>query len=155
MSTGALERSLAALSFGVVREMGDREARLRKHRLLEREQEFQFRISGTAAYRVAWGVVPLDFRVLFVDAPAQRDSPYRFPTFVYGVELESPDPVCVNVHLRKWKQDDSGAVLGCELGVGAHIPGDAGDPEVPFRGFVHAVFSGYGAPLESEVDEEE
>lgn len=150
---GSLQRSLGSMTFGVVREMNQRAERLAKTALAEREQEFQVPIFGTAGRLAVWANLELNFRVEFVPATGQRDSPYLLPTFTYGYEIETPDPIGVLALVSKWTIDDSGAVIGAGIKVAGWQPGVGGD--VAYRGKLHMLFSGFGAPTQTELEDDE
>lgn len=153
VTQGRLQKSLGAMTFGVVRQMDARKTALRETALLEREQEFQVPISGDAADVGVWSVVELTFRIEFVPAPAQRDSPYEFPTFVYGYEIETAEPVGILAYIKEWRVDDRDIIYGARVNVCCFQPGAGG--QVEFRGKLHMIFSGYGSPIESESDDDE
>lgn len=145
---GRVQRSMNALSFGTVRDISERKDKLDKTRLSERDQQFQFAVRGDAFPNgIAWSFIDLKFRVEFVNATGQRDSPYVVPTFTYGARIRTPNPVMLSVAVMRWEQDDRETIQGCRLAVG--VLGDF----VAFRADVHANFQGFGAPREDEEDE--
>jgi hypothetical protein len=153
VTQGRLQKSLSSMTFGVVRSMDAKKADLAKTALAEREQEYQVTISGQAAGVGVWSAVELTFRLEFIPAPAQRDSPYEFPTFTYGYELETPEPVGILAYVKEWKQDDRDVIYGCVVNVCCFQPGGGGTED--FKGKLHMIFSGYGSPAESELDDDE
>lgn len=147
---GRLGRSMGALAFGVVRDITAKQARLAPSKLDEREQQFQIDISGDADATIAWRQIDLKFRVLFVNATGQRDSPYTLPTFTYGASISSGTPVMVTACVLKYAIEHDESVTGCRIAVGA---ASIGQGAIGFRGKLHACFQGYGAPNENEEDE--
>lgn len=150
VTQGRLQKSLGAMTFGVVRQMNEKREGLDKTRMMEREQEFQIPISGEASSVAVWDEVELTFRVEFLPATGQRDSPYEFPTFTFGYELETKDPVGILAYVKEWRQDDRDTIYGAVVNVGAFL-----GQNQPFRGRLHMLFSGYGSPIESELEDDE
>lgn len=153
VTQGRLQKSLGAMTFGVVRQMDAKQKDLEKTAMREREQEFQVGIRGVASSIAVWTEVELTFRVEFLPATGQRDSPYERPTFVYGYELETAEPVGILAYVKEWRMDDRDTVFGAKINVCCFQPGGGGESD--FRGRLHMIFSGYGSPIESELDDEE
>lgn len=150
VTQGRLQKSLGAMTFGVVRQMDEKKKGLDKTRMMEREQEFQVSISGEAAPDIVWSEVVLTFRVEFLPATGQRDSPYEFPTFTSGYELETDDPVAILAYVKEWRMDDRDTIYGAVVNVGTYLGANT-----KFRGKLHMIFSGYGSPIESELEDDE
>lgn len=157
VSHRSLQRSLGALSFGMVRAMESRKELLGKTALRERDQHFQIPIVGRAprlGISTDWNLVDITFRVGFVDATGQRDSPYTLPQVAFGSVITSENPVIVNACVIRWKFEeddaDTGAVIGARIAVAAL---SATAVATAFKGTLHVTFTGYGAPNDAEQEE--
>lgn len=151
----ALERSLAALTIGMVKRVRDREASLAEGKLTERQVQFQIPMSGTAYQGVAWTKRHLHFDVTFHGATGDRDVPYNAPQVYSGFVIDPSDekapvlPIIPTVAVQ-WIKDDQEATTGCILHVGVHSP----TPEpVEFEGYLHVTFQGWGSPRQDATDE--
>lgn len=157
VSHRSLHRSLAALSFGTVRAMEERKKGLGRTALRERDQHFQIPIAGRAprtGVGTDWSLLDIAFRVEFVNATGQRDSPYTVPQVAFGAVIDTENPVVVNACVLRWKYAENdveaGSIIGCRIGVAAL---SASIVATVFKGTLHATFTGFGAPNDAEQEE--
>lgn len=150
MRAHAINRSIRALTIDTVRALDERRHMLGLDALGELEQQFQLPIEGSAGEVLAFFEVPVQFDVEFYNAPEQRMSPYTLPQFTYGTVITSEQPVLVTACVRRWDLDDAETVKGALVAVGVCSPGTT--VEIPFVGYVHLTFQGYGAPVENFAD---
>lgn len=152
-AVGAASRSLAALVIdhtqGAIKayhaqNFGD-------NALQESWQQYQVPISGFAGSVINWTRVSLDFAMEFHDATSQRNVPFNYPTMLQGVEIQTANPVIVSACVMSWKRQKNNAIRGATIAVGAFDPTTNG--VTPFKGFLHLMFEGYGAPVESFPEE--
>ena len=113
--------------------------------LQELEQQFQVPVAGAGASVAANATTTLVFDVEFFDAPEQRDSSLTVPHFTFGAYLEGQ--VMISASVLVWTTDSRGAFIGAEVTIGVCAPGSA--IEVPYSGYVHLTFQGYGAISEN------
>src|SRR4051794_14085785 len=99
----ALERSLNAMTVGLVVERTARQQREFPLRMDETDQVFQVPIDGAAGPVIEeWTVFDVPFSYTFVYAPNQRDVPFETPQFSWGFELRSRDPVVLDCMCLGW-----------------------------------------------------
>lgn len=146
--TGALLRSIRAMTFGAI----DANAVLRDNRardgLGEIDQQFQLPISGFANETLAFTEVELDFAAPFLDGYDERQSPYSDPTFTYGLHMKKGDAI-FSVLLRRYVVKHENYV-GAVIAVGAYCPVNTSK----FEGFIHLNFQGFGTPHSDETGED-
>lgn len=148
VASNSLQRSLAYLTLGAVRDIERARAAVASSKLQEGFQQFQIPVMGTANYGVLWAKLKLEFDFIFFAATGQRDSPYDRPQFSYGYVVEAADdkapvvPVFVSCAVQYIDTDD-GATRGCWLHVGVLSPTAEARP---FEGYLHVTFQGWGAP---------
>lgn len=145
-----VEKALNGLTLGVVRSISSAQERAEKDGLVEREEQFQIGISGTAEEFFDWETVEVKFGNVFVDATGQRDSELTAPHFTYGAKIDSPDPVGVLACVMKWRENEKDEVVGCLLAIGVA----ATDSATKFFGQLHASFQGFGQPLDTFPQED-
>lgn len=145
--SGALARSLQAMTFGAIRASDVRRADYERDRLGEIDQQFQLPISGTATTEPQFAEVTVDFAAPFIDAYDERQSPYSDPTFTFGLHVPTAE-VFFSVLLRTWVLKDE-FYRGATIAVAAWSP----NASAKFSGFVHLNFQGYGTPYDDEADE--
>lgn len=146
-----ITRSLQKLHHGDAVAMERRRAELGWDELQEIEQQFQIPIEGSVGSGSPINLLTgFGFDVEFFDATEQRDSPFTVPHFTYGVVLdaEAADAmVCVHACVSGWDIDESrNAVVGANVNITIFTVGFGG----AFEGYVHAVFQGFGARIESD-----
>lgn len=147
---GALHRSLAALTIGVVQGQKARDEALAPTRLGEIVAHQKLDISGHIGGDPVTQVVPVSWPYDFVYAPAQRDNPFDAPHFNYGVEFDHqpssvPHIMCAVVG---WTVDDNGFTTGAKVAVTAWVPG--ANKKRQLNAIAHLTFWGYGAPTADE-----
>lgn len=150
----ALQRSLSAMTIGVLRRQKERADDRRPIELTEREHQFQLPVSGTAYQGIVWTKRDVDFDTIFFGATGYRDSEFERPQVHYGFVIEPADknqpvlPIIPTLAVE-WKVDDMEATYGATLHIGVHSP--TVDP-VDFEGFLHITFQGWGSPLENSTE---
>lgn len=144
---GSIERSLAHLAFGAIRDVEARRAATAQEKLQEVFQQFQIPLTGSVAQGMTWIKKKIDFDVHFFAATGQRDVPYDHPQFASGFVLTPADdkapvpPIIVQI-MVEWLTDESQTTTGCWLHCGVHCP----TPDrVSFDGEIHLTFQGFGA----------
>lgn len=144
-----LQRSLHALTIGVVRSTQRRAARRNAEGLREFEYQVQIPISGQADTEAGWDVHEVAFASPFYYAPGNRASDFDVPQLRSGASLDAE--VMVSVHVSDWKRDvERSAVVGALVKIGVAAPGTA--VAIDYSGVVHLTFQGYGA-LDDAEDE--
>lgn len=145
-----LERSFKALRIGAVRDGQELRQRAEEDGLIERDEQFRITVSGTAEEFFAWQEVDIVFSTVFVDATAQRDSPFDRPHISVGSELYTPVPVAVTAVVMSWQTNDRNETLGAKVALGI----SSTDRATKFKGSVHLTFQGFGQPKNTFDDGE-
>lgn len=146
---GQLDRTMRGLTIGQARGMSERAKARTLEGLQEYEDQFKIDISGTTGVgETTWDSRQIYFNVEFVDATAQRETPYDRPHFTYGAYVEVGSPIGIVAMVSRWTVERRNETIGCVLAIGV-LPTD--EPR-RFRGEVHARFQGYGAPAEAYGD---
>lgn len=140
--TGQLERAIRSLTIGTVKAMDSRKVQRRLEGLTEREEEYQIEVSGRGEEFPSWSEVHIQFENVYVDATGQRDSDLIRPHFYYGAYVPVGGPIGLMACVTRWDVNSRNETTGCMLSIGAV----ATDVARKFRGELHAVFHGYGAP---------
>lgn len=145
-SLGQVERSMSSLTLGTVKKIEERRKQIALEGVIERDEVFKIAVSGVAETLLAWQEVEVKFGTTFIDVSGQRDFPFDRPIFTYGHRITSPHPVGLTACVMEWMKNDEGTT-GCLMAIGV-LPGD--DPNNPrsFKGELHAVFTGYGMPVD-------
>lgn len=140
--SGALERSLAAITVGAVRATRAKEKMTADLATAERDVQYQIAVSGTANTGIGFSTVDIVFDVNFHYAPGQRDSDLRYPQMTFGAEADAQ--VALTAVVSSWDVDDgTGAVKGATVVVGA-----ISDDERLYNGKIHITFQGYASVQE-------
>lgn len=139
-----LDRTLNSITIGAIRSIEQRKVQQQLEALTEREEHILVDVEGRAEEFPSWQEVDLDFDVTFVNGSGMRDSDILRPVFTFGTYIPQGGPVGLLACVTKWKVNDRDETHGCVLAVGAV----ATDVATRFRGELHAVFSGYGAPTD-------
>lgn len=147
---GQLQRSLAALTIGVVRGVDDRENQLAPLRSGNIMQACQVDLKGRVSEKPIRGELDIHWRAPFIPDAAQNSSGLETPHFAPGVELLSTVPVIIYPQLTGWHRDTEGSFTGAKVGITAWIPGSKKKQE--FSAMLHCIFVGYGAPTEDDED---
>jgi hypothetical protein len=148
--TQRIEKALKGITIGAAKDLRKAEERAYADGLIEREEQFQVAISGSAEEFLDWQIVELKFGTMFVDASGQRDSELERPHFTYGAEIETPTPVGILACVLEWLTTARNETIGCKLAIGVA----ASDRAVRFKGFLHANFQGFGQPRNSFMPED-
>jgi hypothetical protein len=158
---GALNRSLAALTIGVVKGMQAREQTLSRTTLSDMAQHAQIDIEGLVGQHPYSYMVPVSFPVPYVYAPVQHDSDLENPHFNFGIELgQAPssalsaaaptDHPIILCQLAGWITNGDGFTTGANIVVTSWIPGAS--KKRKFSATAHLSFWGYGAPTDDADD---
>lgn len=155
---GALQRSLSAMTIGVVKAQQSRDVALAPTQLSELVQHNQLRISGKVGEKPLTRVATVTWPYPFVYAPAQRDSNFTNPHFNYGVEYGEAIPTSatpiptdhplIHVAVVNWLSDDNAFSTGADVAITAWIP--SAKKKRQFSALAHLTFWGYGAPAEDD-----
>jgi hypothetical protein len=150
---GSLQRSLSALTIGVVKGQEARRDALAPMKLGEMVQHQKLEISGRIGSSPVTTIQTVEWPYPFVYAPAQTDSDFEKPHFNYGIEFDHvPSSVPhIMVAVIDWLDDDDGFSTGAKLAVTAFIPGAAKKRQL--NAIAHLTFWGFGAPSEDEGSE--
>lgn len=164
----SLERSINAMTVGLVLEREAQERREAPLRLDETDQLFQANIEGVAGPSFEdWAILEITFPYVFTGS-SSRAVPFATPNYSWGFELTTargtgvtPPVVVVNCCVLAWRREDYDPtvsaypnVIGVQLGLGAFVPGmDPEDTPVRFKGLLHLTFGGYAAPTGLDDDE--
>jgi hypothetical protein len=158
---GALNRSLQALTIGVVKGVQAREKALSRTTLGDLVQHQQLDIAGYIGKDPHTYVFSVGWDIPFVYAPMQHDSDLERPHFNYGVELgqqpttpmsaatptDHPIIVC---QIVGWHDDHDGFTVAADVAVTSWIPG--AKKKRQFTATAHLSFWGYGAPTDDSDD---
>lgn len=158
VGTHALNRSILKLATTAARDLRTKDAREHHSAIADRAEQFQIKVSGTAADFPVWSFTDLIFDQTFSVATGNRMSNLTRPQILTGYELDGvvstlppaaagtvpPVGVILTAGVRQWLLDDAGNIRGARVQVGAVAPGD----NVRFSGFVHISFEGFGALTE-------
>lgn len=151
----ALRRSVAALAFGVVRDVNAKAATDGAEALVERDHQLQVPISGKASAQLVsaqWQTFTVTFETSFPsDAQGHRNPDFANPHFTFGYEMQSAASVMLTVCIKSWTKNQNGDVTGAVIRVAALALGARRN--VPFRGVLHLNFQGWGAPVDDSTGE--
>lgn len=151
--TGQLDRTLDALTVGLVRGTKARDKQLAYAAGVEMEQQVRVPLSGEAGN--GWGFVDRDVNwpYPFIWAPGQRGATYATPHFSYGVVhgQQTQQLIVIHAQVVKWNINDSSWVLGATVRFAASAPQLEGEELVSYSAMAHLTFQGMGA--ETEEDE--
>jgi hypothetical protein len=146
---GQLDRSLDALTSGLIRGKAARESQLAHTEAREIEQQVRVPLSGKAGSE--WGSIDkkVGLALPFIWAPDQRGVPFKTPHFSYGIELGVGSNVLVVVHAQvvNWTKNDSSWIIGAKMRFAAIAPGSGVTP-VSFSAMAHLTFQGWAAESE-------
>lgn len=148
--SGALARSLSALTVGTVQAQQAREAELAYTKLGEMEQQLQVPINGDVKSSITIAQANVHWPYPFVYAPGQRDSGLKNPQFAFGVEIVSGFGVIILPTVTGWARSAEGFFTGATVGIQAWFPNAR--KRLKFSAVLHATFTGYGAPQMDEAD---
>lgn len=148
---GQLERSLAALTIGVVQGQQHRERVLRDTHTGEWDQQVQLEFSGSAGNQWGYADTEIMFEYPFLYAPAQRLVPFDRPHFNKGFEMLTPSTnlVHLDAQIISWNTNDTGWIVGCKVRLYAVAPANDVSAE-SFNAIAHLTFQGYAAYAEGE-----
>lgn len=141
---------MRGITLGTVTDLRKAEDRAERDGLIEREEQFQIAISGTAEEFLAWQQTDVKFGTVFIDATGQRDSELTQPHFTYGAQIDSGVPVGIMACVLEWNTTARNETIGCKLAIGVA----ASDRTVKFKGSLHASFQGFGQPLNTFMPED-
>jgi hypothetical protein len=158
---GALNRSLNALTIGVVKGMQAREQMLSRTTLSDMVQHAQIDIEGLVGQHPYSYMVPVMLPIPYVYAPVQHDSDLGYPHFNYGIELgQAPstalsaaaptDHPIILCQVGGWISNDDGFTTGANVIVTSWIPGAS--KKRKFSATAHLSFWGFGAPTDDADD---
>ncbi|MEA2492978.1 MAG: hypothetical protein QOJ29_889 [Thermoleophilaceae bacterium] len=150
----ALHRSLAALTFGVARDVENKKRQARLDALGEREQQFQIDVSGWASGDPFFGEMDVKFGIGFVTDPrGQRDSDLIFPQVTFGTVYDrgNRSPIVLLPSVVDWDIRDETLYVGCTLQVGVWAPRNR-DPD-RFAAVLHMTIQGFGAPMTNSLED--
>lgn len=145
-----LERGLTQLRIGAVRDMQAITKRAHDDGLIERDEQFHIGVAGVAEEFFSWSEIEVNFATIFVDATAQRDSPFNRPHIAVGSELYTATPVSITAVVMSWRTNDRNETLGAKVAIGVAST----DKTTKFKGAVHLTFQGFGQPINTFNDEE-
>lgn len=145
-----LERSFKNIRLGAVKDVNRIRERAESDGLIERDEQFHIIVSGVAEEFFSWQEVEITFSTVFVDATAQRDSPFDRPHISVGSELYTSTPVSITATVMEWKTNERNETLGAKIAIGVAST----DQSTKFKGAVHLTFQGFGQPLNTFNDEE-
>lgn len=152
----SVQRSLNAMTLGIVRDMRSKTERSARSRLGEGFQHIQIPVSGTAEQGIAWTKHEVEFDYVMYPAKSQRDSTYDRPQFKYGYvtdpvdQLSNVSPIIVTA-VCEFVVDENEGTTGAKIHIGVHSPTAQAQP---FSGSLHCSFQGWGAIREDSSDPE-
>lgn len=151
VSTDATARAVTGMSIGAIKSWQEMRERVWTEALDEYDQQYQAPVTIECNNVPVWADVRIEFDLVFVLEPS-RESDYENPTFTFGMEYASGEPLFFSVLVKEWSKDEQG-VNGCVLSVGAFNP--ASGKMVRFTGIIHLNFQGYGGPVSDETEDDE
>lgn len=144
---GQLDRSIDALTAGLLGGQAARKRQLAYSAAREVEQQVRVPLSGEAGS--GWGTTDktVGFVLPFVYAPDQRGVPFETPHFSYGVEMGVGTivPIVIHAHVLHWIQNDSSWITGARMRFMAQA---AGEEVIKFSAMAHLTFQGWAAESE-------
>lgn len=146
---GQLERSLSALTIGVVQGQKFRERGLSDTYTGEWDQQVQVEFTGTAGSQWGWTDTDITFEYPFLYAPAQRLVPFDRPHFSKGFELlgASITLVHLDAQIVAWNINDNNWTIGATVRLYVVAPLADVEP-LAFSAIAHLTFQGYAAYAE-------
>jgi hypothetical protein len=155
-STG-LQATVSRMTLDLQRQINSRSHAADYYGMAEREQQFQYAISGTVGFLPVETTIKILFDTVFLyEYGTRRDSQLLEPLVRFGFsQLSAPVGTVPYAHVQSWKQDDDFNYIGCTLVVGAHNPlvatvGTDPTTSLKFAATLHASFQGFGVPVETD-----
>lgn len=147
---GQIDRTLDALTIGVVQGKAARDKQLSYSAGVEMEQQVRVPLSGKVAN--GWGFVDDDvaWSFPFIWAPAQRGVEFQTPHFSYGIvhNVETEALIVVHAQVVRWTINDSSWVVGATVRFASSAPQLAEGEELDYAATAHLTFQGLGAETE-------
>lgn len=157
--SGALQRSLRAITIGAVQASNEARDRRAASGLQEIDHQFQVPIAGQATRgKIVAGVVDVEFEAPMVDGYNERQAPFSDPTFTSGFVLTSAEPVILTAAVQRWTIRDDIFYTGARVRICVFAPLEYQEgtsillPHPTFRGEVHMNFTGFGPPRADEPE---
>lgn len=146
--TAQLERSLEALTIGLVQDVRHRNRMLHDGQQGEFQQQMQVELSGTAGNVWAWQDQKLSFEYPFVYAPLQRQADLLVPHFTCGFTLaQTTNLILLHAHVIAWNVTEESWVIGATVRFAVSAPNAVVTP-VPYDAQAHLTFHGYATYAE-------
>lgn len=154
-SSTTLGRALSKMTVDTHKQMRSREDQNKYYKLTEREQQFQYGISGNVGLVPVETAIKIRFDHFFLyEYGYLRDSQLLEPQTHFGfTKLSAPAGTVPYAHVASWIQDEDRNYVGAHVVVGVHNPtiaasGAANVTATAFSGTLHASFQGFGAPID-------
>lgn len=156
-ATSTLQRTLAHATVGTHRAMRSRDRQAMYYELAERQQQFQYPISGTVGLVPVETTITIKFDIQFLyEYGYRRDSQLLEPLTHFGfTSVTAPAGTIPFAHVKEWTQDEDLNYVGAKVVVGVHNPiiaasGAAILSSAAFKATLHCSFQGYGTPLDPD-----
>lgn len=147
---GQIDRTLDALTIGVVKDKEARDRQLSYSAGTEMEQQVRVPLSGKVAN--GWGFVDDDvaWSLPFIWAPGQRNANFKTPHFNYGIvlEVQTEELIVIHAQVVRWVINDSSWVVGATVRFASSAPQLAEGEELDYAATAHLTFQGLGAETE-------
>lgn len=144
-----LQRSLGALTIGVVKAGKERDRALAPLASGDFIQQVQLDVSGKAFTGPAVTEMEVGFPHAFLTRLGKQTGPEN-PTFHDGSELRSGGPVMIQAQVIDWIENDSGLLVGARIRITTWWPGAT--TQLPFSGVVHLTFIGHAVPTTDDSE---
>lgn len=147
-----LAQGLGQLSYGDGEAKDARDAALKPLAAGQFNQQMQIPVSGNVGRTPVVKEVPVTWPYPFLTrvAGSRGGNNLTSPVFTSGIEMQSPQNTIVTVQVRRWRENDSGFIVGALIRVVAWTP-DANRIQ-EFRAIMHLNFSGYAGPSEDDSE---
>lgn len=151
VDTHRLERSLGAMTIGMIRGQEERRRRVGALDARELDQHAHLEIAGLAVATAVYTQEVIPFEVRFLDAPDRRHSALAVPHMTFGSRKLAGGQVMIDATVLEYLASDAGQIHGARVEIGIVAPGAV--VAVPFRREVHLAFQGYAYPDIPDGDE--
>lgn len=152
-----LQRSIRAMTLGLMGATRSKDRETVAYRLAEREQQFQYEFTGQVGLAPVEKKIDLNFSVLFVaDSGNQRDSTLDRPQVRLGFEEEYAPPGTIAYgKIVDWIRDADFNFIGATVLFGVHCPlvqiTGMNINQARFKIAFHVAFQGFGALVDADA----
>lgn len=158
----SIRTSVTRMTVDLQRQMHAKRTAADYYRMHEREQQFQYDVTGSIGFAPVEDTIKILFDTMFLyEYGNRRDSQLLEPFVKFGFsQVVGPAGTIPYAHVVDWKQDSDLNYIGATVVVGAHNPsialtGASSHESLTFKATLHASFQGYGVPLDPATPDDD